>query len=395
MTDAETYRRRWERERLAREEAETIAERALADLYAANQALDARVREQTRDLTHALEEARRAGAVRDEFLHQLAHRTGSPMHIVQGFVELVAAEVGPGRLASAAAAAVSATRRLGRGFEGMLELSQVVAGGFDPQPSTFRAADWTGGVLRRWLPEVAAVGRTMVVDPGADPTGTIEVDVHRLDQIIDPLVDNAIHHGRGRITVGARVDGDRLHVSVADEGEGPTADVADRMFVPFWSSTDDGFGVGLSLALVIAEGLGGHLHLDPATSHTCLHAVLPIHDPSPSDPGRLASVDMDVLHTLVRELPVEGLARRLVEAWVGGIEERRASLVSGEPTAITSAAHALISGARQLGLRDLADVAAEVEHGAVDRIPLLLAALDHAPTSLEAALAELETASPS
>ena len=389
MTDAAVYRRRWERERLAREEAETIAERALADLYAANQALDARVQEQTIHLTEALARAHRAAAARDGFLHQLAHRASSPLHIVQGFVELVAQEVGPGRLARTAATAVQATRRLGRSFEGLLELSQIVAGGFDPQPSGTCLADWTDGLLRRWLPDVAAAGRTIIVDPGNALTTPFEVDVHRLDQIIDPLLDNAILHGQGQITVEADLDGETLRCSVADDGDAPAPETIEQMLTPFWSTTDDGFGVGLSLSLIITEGLGGHLHIDPVSTHTCLRFVLPV-SPSLRRATDLATVDDAVLRALVAELPVPGLPRRLVDAWTGSLDAHRIALLSGDSDAITRAAHALISGARQLGLHELGAAAAEVERGDTRELRLLVEALDLAPAALHEALERLE-----
>jgi LytS/YehU family sensor histidine kinase len=60
--------------------------------------------------------------------------------------------------------------------------------------------------------------------------------------ILQPLVENAVRHGisvrteGGKISVGARVDGERLTLNVVDDGPGLSSDTPD----------EEGRGVGLS-----------------------------------------------------------------------------------------------------------------------------------------------------
>jgi signal transduction histidine kinase len=73
-------------------------------------------------------------------------------------------------------------------------------------------------------------------------------------QVLGVLLDNAVTHGRGTVTVVARDAGDALAIDVADEG----ADLGETD--PF-ASAPSGHGIGLRLARSLAEAEGGRLRL--------------------------------------------------------------------------------------------------------------------------------------
>lgn len=73
-------------------------------------------------------------------------------------------------------------------------------------------------------------------------------------QVLGVLLDNAVTHGRGTVTVVARDAGDTLAIDVADEG--PDLGETD----PFAAATG-GDGIGLRLARGLAEAEGGRLRL--------------------------------------------------------------------------------------------------------------------------------------
>ena len=62
----------------------------------------------------------------------------------------------------------------------------------------------------------------------ADELSDQELDTAEL--LVSELVTNAVIHGRGRITLRARLNGDRLLVEVIDEGSGLEAAVRERDF---------------------------------------------------------------------------------------------------------------------------------------------------------------------
>ena len=54
-----------------------------------------------------------------------------------------------------------------------------------------------------------------------------------------------------------------LEFSVADAGPGITADVADKLFTPFFTTKSEGMGMGLSLCRTVVEQHGGFLEFGP------------------------------------------------------------------------------------------------------------------------------------
>lgn len=80
-----------------------------------------------------------------------------------------------------------------------------------------------------------------------------------MGQALGVLVDNAIVHGSGTVTIEARVgQPSGVLVSVSDEGRG-VADPA-KVFQRR-SGNGSGHGIGLALARALVEGEGGRLLL--------------------------------------------------------------------------------------------------------------------------------------
>ncbi|GHG24013.1 MULTISPECIES: sensor histidine kinase [Amycolatopsis] len=90
-------------------------------------------------------------------------------------------------------------------------------------------------------------------------------------QVLGVLLDNAVTHGHGTVTVLARDAGDALAIDVADEGP----DLGEKD--PF-ATAPTGHGIGLRLARGLAEAEGGRLRLsrpDPPTFTLLLPAAPP------------------------------------------------------------------------------------------------------------------------
>jgi len=110
------------------------------------------------------------------------------------------------------------------------------------------------------------------------------LDADKIDQILGNLVENAVRHGAGIVTIvvePARLEGEdgsgddpaAVAVSVRDQGEGIAPDVAPRVFRQFWrgkprGSRRGGHGGGTGLGLYIVKGLveahGGTICVRPA-----------------------------------------------------------------------------------------------------------------------------------
>jgi two-component system NtrC family sensor kinase len=111
----------------------------------------------------------------------------------------------------------------------------------------------------------------------------------QINQVFLNLINNAaqaIEPGRGVIALTTRrADAMHVAVEVQDNGKGIPADVLPRIFDPFFTTKDvgKGTGLGLSIAYKIIEQHGGSIHVDSAVGvGTRFTVVLPLSPPSPA-----------------------------------------------------------------------------------------------------------------
>jgi signal transduction histidine kinase len=107
-------------------------------------------------------------------------------------------------------------------------------------------------------PAIRRMGRKVIVD--AMPGLVAVASPGRLHQAVGVLVDNALEHGGGSVTVSVRRSAQHALVEVTDEGVGVPPDLVPRLFERGVSGTG-GTGVGLALARVLVETDGGRLEL--------------------------------------------------------------------------------------------------------------------------------------
>jgi signal transduction histidine kinase len=94
------------------------------------------------------------------------------------------------------------------------------------------------------------------------------VDPDKLAQVVGNLIENALRHGSGLVTVTVAPDGaEGTLVTVADEGEGIAAEALSRIFTKFWQGGGrGGTGLGLYIAKGIVEAHGGTIAAERAPS---------------------------------------------------------------------------------------------------------------------------------
>ena len=100
-------------------------------------------------------------------------------------------------------------------------------------------------------------------------TEMITTHPQMINLILVKLLDNAAKFTtQGSITISLNKEEDKLHFAVADTGPGIPCDKRDYIFERFskLDSFAQGAGLGLSIARMVAERLGGTLTLDASYS---------------------------------------------------------------------------------------------------------------------------------
>ena len=137
-----------------------------------------------------------------------------------------------------------------------------------PQMERFRLKDMMERLEKLMGPALAERGvalDTLVLPPSLE----VLADADMLDQVLINLVKNAAEALAGRegaaIRVAAHLDEyGRVILSVADNAPGIPPEVADKIFVPFFTTKREGSGVGLSLCRQIMLAHGGTIGVSDA-----------------------------------------------------------------------------------------------------------------------------------
>jgi signal transduction histidine kinase len=123
----------------------------------------------------------------------------------------------------------------------------------------------------------AAQARGAMLEAGGTASLYAQVDPHKVRQIIQNLVHNAIEAvapgGHVVVTVGA--DDAEIHVTVADDGPGIPEEIQRRVYEPFFTTKEAGTGLGLSIVHGMVTLHGGAISIDSTPQGTQFHVVLP------------------------------------------------------------------------------------------------------------------------
>jgi signal transduction histidine kinase len=186
-----------------------------------------------------------------------------------------------------------------RTFNALLMIARAESGQARDNMRDFDAAEVARGVGELYEPLADEKGLVLTIDaPAAAPVrGNREL----VSQALANLVDNAIKYaapatapagGHPEIRISAACQGDRILLTVADNGPGiPPADRAravERFVRLEQSRSQPGSGLGLSLALAVAHLHGGDLKLEDNQPGLRTVISLPRAGPGPAVAGDLA-----------------------------------------------------------------------------------------------------------
>jgi len=201
------------------------------------------------------------------FVDDASHELRTPLSILKAELELALARPrSPGELTAALRSAAVETDHLVRLAEDLLVLARSHDGHLPVRGEDADLRELLEGIAVRHRSRTVAAGVNLSVEA---PPAAVRVDVGRLRQATDDLLDNAVRHTPrgGQIDVtGTIVDGE-IQLVVQDSGPGFSPEVLSRAFEPFVGTAgaygDRGrSGLGLAIVRVIAEAHGGDVRAE-------------------------------------------------------------------------------------------------------------------------------------
>ncbi len=208
---------------------------------------------------HDITGLRRADRVRRDFVANVSHELRTPLTAVRGYVEaLLDGEASPEEARRFLEIISRHTLRMERLVQDLLRLARLDAGQEQREHVACVVDALFAGVEAELATSLASRGQRVArrIEPDA---ATVYGDPTRLHDAFRNLLENAINYSPdgGTILMGARRVGDRILLTVADQGPGiPESDLR-RVFERFYRvdkarsrSTRDPGGTGLGLAIV-------------------------------------------------------------------------------------------------------------------------------------------------
>ncbi|RYB96827.1 HAMP domain-containing histidine kinase [Nocardioides glacieisoli] len=153
--------------------------------------------------------------------------------------------------------------RLARLIAELLDVARIDTGRLQLYPRESSAEV----LVRRVVESIEAGTSREILLEVEDDLPEVFADPDKFTQVVTNLVENAIRHGQGQVSVRLARTPDRTGVrtTVDDEGDGIPVELRRRVFTKFWTTGDSG-GSGLGMYIVggLARAHGGWVTIDDA-----------------------------------------------------------------------------------------------------------------------------------
>ncbi|KWE87843.1 ATP-binding protein [Burkholderia territorii] len=230
-------------------------------------------------------QADESNRLKDELLATVSHELRTPLNVIYGWVEVLRSVDGQSFAHQAIDAIDRSARSLSRMVGDLLDASSLATGRMRLERTPVDLVRIVHEAVRALAATAAANGLELST-ACAMSNCVINADGERLRQVLSNLLSNAIKFtpAGGRIKVSLTRAGARVRLSVADTGQGISADRLPHLFDTFnrsegaSASPKRGLGLGLSIVRNIVRLHGGEVAAasDGAGRGTTVTVMLPV-----------------------------------------------------------------------------------------------------------------------
>jgi signal transduction histidine kinase len=207
-------------------------------------------------LNEMLERLELAFARERSFVSDASHELRTPLAILRTELEIaLRGERRRDDLEAAVRSAADETIRLSELAESLLVIARADQGQLPIRHSDLHADDLLETLARRFGPRARAEGRTVRTEPA--PGVELRGDAARIEQALGNLVENALRHGRGQVTLSAMRVNSHVELHVRDAGPGFPPEFLPDAFERFSRGNEGRTGAGTGLGLAITAAIAG------------------------------------------------------------------------------------------------------------------------------------------
>ena len=194
---------------------------------------------------------------------QLAHEVRNPLTTIKGFLQLLKQELKDAKKAEYVDIAVDEIDRVNQILNHYLSQLKPL---YTIQKENVSINSLVTSIFKLYESEAKMKNITMSLCLMNDDIQVL-VNEHELRQVLINLLKNAIEaietscniHGNGMISIGTEVSEHHAYIHVIDNGSGISNENMKKLFTPFFTTKEEGTGIGLSLCKEIIDHNDGHL----------------------------------------------------------------------------------------------------------------------------------------
>ncbi|SEB23627.1 Signal transduction histidine kinase [Paraburkholderia sartisoli] len=233
--------------------------------------------------------ARESGLAKDAFLGMISHELRTPLHAIVSSIELLGLNVHSEADRNVIRRLETAARQLEAQMKDLTDYARLGAGRLELRHERFDPRELISSIADQHAPAAGAKGLAFESDAVGD-TGLVESDPHRIRQIVNNLVTNAIRYTE---TGGVRlqlVQGPTLlSIFVRDTGPGVHEDQIPLIFREFTqldasrARRFEGAGMGLSIVKGLVDLFGGSIQVESRVGEgTTFRVTIPVVSVAPA-----------------------------------------------------------------------------------------------------------------
>ena len=266
--------------------------------------------------------------LRQNMMLTVSHDLRSPLTSIMGYADLIAESTRDEKCRQYENAIMQSSERMLTLLNTLLSYYRLDTGKEEVEMVPFRVKDVLSSLLMEYEP-IAEIKNVAIEGKFIGEDTVVMGDRKRVLQIGSNILSNAIKFTqKGSVSVSIEYATNTLTIKIHDTGTGMTEEQVQRIFAPFNrlenADTQEGFGLGLSIAKALAELLGGKIDVESYVGFGSLFTVtIPVVEGDEEilqladrkttvlpEGLRIAVVDDDV--TVLR-MTVEMLAKKKVQ----------------------------------------------------------------------------------
>ncbi len=218
------------------------------------------------EITH--EELKHTDKMKDEFISTVSHELRTPLTSIFGALKLLSSGKLDGdkeQVKGMVNMALSNSERLGSLINDLLDFQKLSSGKFDLALKSIEVKEIIYQAIERNFGYSQQFNVSIVCDEFGGDGLKIYADAHRIHQVIDNYISNAIKFSpeNSVVKISVSLSDGFVRISVKDNGDGVPEDFKGKIFLPFSQADSSsmrkvaGTGLGLTISKRIIDVHGG------------------------------------------------------------------------------------------------------------------------------------------